>query len=135
MTELSNDPKTAVFLDGLQKVLVDLNAARTRDPEAVALIGSLAERLMKDTKADNWDVFKSELSAETRDQLVNTFGREIEDSGNKGQIKLAYAMQAVATSLVGARFNDERIVKGVELLDDFIVAARDFYVRNAPKPN
>lgn len=135
MTEISNDPETTLFLDGLQKIVVDLNKARTQDAEAVAMIGSLADRLIKDGGAEDWAGFKDSLDAETLQSLSAKLGREIEDSGNNGQIKLAYAMQAVAASLVGARFSDIRVAKGVELLDDFIFAARDYYVRNAPKPN
>jgi hypothetical protein len=129
------DPKSDHFLDGLVKIVTDLEKARTRDPEVVAMIGSLADRLINDAGKSDWPEVKASLSAEERKSLIGTFSREIQDSGSKGEIKTAYAMQAIAASLVGAGFDSERITTGVDLLDTFIAASRDYFVRNAPKPN
>ena len=124
-----------LFLDGLTKIVVDLDKARTRDAEAVALIGSLAHRMVQDTGQSDWIGLKRSLSADTLNGVIGKLSREIDASAAKGQIKLAYAMQAIAASLVGDRFEDRRIAMGIKLLDDFIAAASDYYVRNAQKPN
>jgi hypothetical protein len=129
------DPKTAVFVDGLSKVLADLNEVRTRDPEAVMLIGSLADRLSKDSGKATWLEVKQGLSDAEHNSLVGTFVRQIDSAQAEGKIKVAYALQALATSLVGSRFQDKGIAAGVALLDDFIASARTFFAKNTPKTN
>ncbi len=133
--ETTEDPRTEVLLDGLQKILVDLDQVRQRDPETMMLIGSLADRLCKDAGQPDWQEVKAALDDTARQSLIDTLSREIEDSGKKGEIKPAYAMQAIAASLVGAGLSDERVSAGIALLDDFITAARGFFQSNKPAVN
>ncbi len=133
--ETTTDARTELLLDGLQKILVDLNKVRTRDAETMMLIGSLADRLCNKAGKTSWPEVKAGLGDDERQSLIDTFSREIEDSGNKGEIKSAYAMQALATSLVGDKMTDERVTRGIALLDDFITAARGFFQRNKPAVN
>ena len=136
MTDTTQSNSSAdLFLDGLVKIVTDLDKGGTKDPEMLARIGSLADRLITRTETEDWSAFKKGLGADERKSIVGTFSREIEDSGNSGDIRTAYAMQAIAASIIGDGFNDERITPGVGLLDRYITAARNFYVRNAPKPN
>jgi len=133
--ETTQDARTELLLDGLQKILVDLDQVRQRDPETMMLIGSLADRLCVDAGQPDWTEVKASLGDAERQSLIDTFSRKIEDSGNKGEIKPAYAMQAIAASLVGANMTDERVTKGIALLDDFITAARGFFQRNKSAVN
>jgi len=134
-TNASDDAKIAVFLDGLAEILADLDKISTSDPETTMLIGSLADRLCTDAGKDTWPEVKASLDDAERQSLVDTLAREIADSGKKRQIKTAYAMQAIAASLVGSRLADQRVSAGVALLDDFIAASRDFFQRNRPAAN
>lgn len=129
------DAKTEIFLDGLIKIVSDIDKGGRKDPDMVLRVGSLADQLIKSAGKPNWSAFKAGLSATERNNMIATFSREIEDSGEKGNIRMAYAMQAVAASIVGDGFDDERITPGIALLDRYIVASRDFFIRNAPKPN
>jgi len=129
------DPRINIYLDGLSKILVDLKKAAEHDSEAVMLIGSLADRLISEAGKTDWPEVKQGLSDAEHNSLVGTFSRKIADAEGEGRVKMAYALQAIATSLVGSRLDDERIAPGVELLDDFIAASRDFFRRNAPKAN
>ena len=129
------DKKAEAFASGLATILTDLDKGRRSDPEMSARIGSLADSLIKKVGAANWSDLKQRLSEADRRSTIDTLAREITDSGEKGDLRTAYAMQAVATSLVGAGFSDSRVTPGVDLLDRYIAAARDFFVANAPKPN
>lgn len=135
MTETTDDPKTTAFLEGLTLIMVDLDKARTHGPNVVAMIGSLADRLCTDAGKSDWPEVKAGLGKAELQSLIDTLSHEIEDSGKKGEIKPAYAMQAIAASLVGSTFSDERVSMGVALLDDFITDARNFFVANRPVPN
>ena len=133
--ETTENARTEVLLDGLQKILVDLDQVRQRDPGTMMLIGSLADRLCVDAGQASWPEVKAALDDAARQSLIDKLSREIEDSGKKGEIKPAYAMQAIAASLVGSGMSDERVSGGIALLDDFITAARDFFVHNKPAVN
>ena len=135
MAETKDDPKTIAFLEGLALVLTDLQKASARDPEAVMLIGSLADRIAKNAGEKDWNTVKLGLSETDHQYMVSTFARQIDETRAEGKTKVAYALQALATSLVGSRMDDERVTSGVAILDEAIASARDFFVQNAPKAN
>ena len=130
-----NASEVADFIERLTKVLSDLNEVRKRDPEAVMLIGSLTDRLCADSGKDTWPEVKKSLTDAEFGSLVGTFSRQIDESEAEGRIKVAYALQALMTSLIGIRFKNKGVTAGVTLLDDFIASARTFFVQNAPKAN
>ena len=131
----AEEAKADLFLNGLVTIVTDLDKGGTEDPEMVARIGSLADRLIRAAGAADWQALKHDLSDAARKSAINTFSREIADSNEKGDVRTAYAMQAVATSLIGTDFDDPRIAPGIDLLDRFITAARGFYITHAQKPN
>ena len=129
------DRATEIFLDGLARILTDLKVVQKRDAEAVAMIGSLADRLIGSSGEKDWKSMKAGLTPEQRKSVIGTLTREIDDSSRRGQKKIAYAMQIAATSLIGDRFEDRRIAPGIQLLDSFIASSRDYFVRNAQPEN
>ena len=135
MAETRDDPKTIAFLEGLALVLTDLQKGGTRDPETMMLIGSLADRIARNAGEKDWTTVKLGLSETDHQYMVSTFARQIDETRAEGKIKIAYALQALATSLVGSRIDDERVTSGIEILDQAIASSRDFFIQNAPKPN
>ncbi len=132
MPDTENE-RIEAFIGDLAKVLTDLEKVSERDPEAVLLIGSLAEHLIAKSGKNDWPETKASFSEDAFKNSLDTFSRQIAEAHRDGQVKIAYALQAMAISLAGSHFDDERVIQGVSLLDSFIAAACSFYKRNAPQ--
>lgn len=127
--------KEDAFKRRFATVLQDLQRDGTKDPAAMLLLGSLAADLARDLNTTTWSQAKQALSPGTYDTLLRT----LESAGNAhhaaGQEKHAYAIQALAVSLVArTQHADPDIVEGEKLLDAVINRAIVLY-RNQPKPN
>lgn len=132
---LSESEKTAHFTEGLAVLIADLEKVSRNDQETVLLIGSLATNLIDKAEKPSWPELKSGLDGPDYDRLLATFLREGDAAQAEGKTKIAYAIQALATSLVGSHLNDQTIREGTGLLDQFIMSAVDFYRRNAEPSN
>lgn len=105
-------------------VLQDLNEAGTRDPEAVAMIGTLAADIARPLKAPSWSAAKEALTTEGYDELLTSFRERGNALHKEGEIKQAYAIQALALSLVAqTQRADTDMATGEKLLDALIDAA------------
>lgn len=118
----------------LAAVIADLKDNGVEDGEAMFLLGSLAGGLADDFKASNWVGAKNALTTETRNQVLQAF----QDQGNKhhseGRKKQAYAIQALAISLIASTLRaDADIAAGEPLLDHIISAAETRFRTLTPK--
>jgi hypothetical protein len=119
----------------LAAVLRDLQTEGTKDPEALFFIGSLAVSLIDKTKARSWPAFKEKLSTAEYDLLLRDFQTQGKKLHNAGEGKKAYAIQALAISLVcRTQRNDFQMREGEALLDRLIAGAVASY-RKALRPN
>jgi hypothetical protein len=116
-------------------VLQDLQQDGTKDPAAMMLLGGLASDLARDFKAQDWSQAKQSLNAENYDGLLKTFQSEGNALHAAGQEKHAYAIQALAVSLIAiTQRADPDMVAGENLLDAIINRAVAVY-RSQSKPN
>jgi hypothetical protein len=112
----------------LAALLVDLRDEAPKDPEAIWLIGSLASDLTLKAKAPNWKAFKQKMTPDVYRTLV----RDFQEQGNKlyqqNKRRHAYAVQALAISIVASTQRmDPQMRDGEALLDGFIERALTAY--------
>ncbi len=118
-------------------VLKDLNESGAKDSEAMWLIGSLATKMIEDSKVKNWPELKLTISPKGFDLTINELQKQIIELQASGKKKAAYAMQAIAVSLTSERIKDEDTVQGNELLNQLIANAIAYFnqVNNKSKLN
>lgn len=122
--------KEADFKTRLTAVLADLQRQGTKDAEAMWLLGSLASELAANFKASTWHGAKARMSRSSYDMLLKEF-REMGNAHHReGRIKHAYAIQALAMSVVAPTINDAQTREGGRLLDTLIDEAVAFYRRS-----
>lgn len=117
----------------LANVVRDLHSNGTKDPEAMALLGSLADAVMARHKAQRWLEVKTAMSEDEVKETLGTFDRRGDAFYREGRIKQAYAIQALATSVLVHSQWDPELREGERLLDEVIDRAVAFY-RKQPKP-
>jgi hypothetical protein len=123
------------FKAQLAAVLKDLNENGTKDKDAMFLIGSLAGQLISSAKAKTWQNLKASMSVSGFKATLNSLqeqGQKLEKAGN---IKAAYAVQAIGVSLVANTMKDPDTAKGSKLLDALIAQAVIFYNKETIKRN
>jgi hypothetical protein len=113
----------AAILDLRQRlgaILADLNAAGLEDGEAMYVLGGATAGLIDRGGAKDWTSFKQGLPAADFARLL----KQVETEGNQlvadGKHKAAYALQALAVSLVASRQDDKVLRDGEQLLDAVI---------------
>lgn len=117
-------------------VLEDLHSGGIDDGEAMWLLGSLAAGLVDDLKATDWPSAKRLMDDQTYDALLRTFEAEGNAHHRAGRAKQAYAIQALAMSLIAHnQTTDPQIAAGEPLLDHLITASIATYRRQATRPN
>ncbi|MCF6344229.1 MAG: hypothetical protein L3J15_06090 [Devosiaceae bacterium] len=118
-------------------VLKDLNESGSKDSEAMWLIGSLATKMIEDSKAKDWPELKLTISPKGFDLTISELQKQIIELQASGKKKAAYAMQAIAVSLTSERIKDEDTVQGNELLNQLIANAIAYFnqVNNKSKLN
>ena len=116
-------------------VLQDLQRDGKDDKAAMLLLGSLASDLSRDFKANDWTQAKRSMSAAASNALLKKMQEEGSAHQAAGRSKHAYAIQALAVSLVAhTQLTDPDMRTGDRLLDDLINSAIGFY-RAQPKPS
>ena len=127
---MATEPQIQEFKTRFTTVLKDLKDNGQNDPEAMWLIGSLADRIVSTGGKKDWPELKAALTSESYDSLIKQF----EEQGNalhaKGNEKAAYAVQAMAVSLVASRIPDPDISAGNELMDALINNTIKFFRNN-----
>ncbi|HEV7345058.1 MAG TPA: hypothetical protein VGN60_05435 [Devosia sp.] len=118
-------------------VLADLQQNALDDDEAMWLLGSLAAGLIDDLGASDWVSAKRNMDTATRDGLLRTFETEGNAHHQAGRGKQAYAIQAMAVSLIATtQTSNPEIAVGEPLLDQLIDASATAYRRQqATRPN
>lgn len=120
----------------LAAVLRDLQDAGVKDPEAITLIGTLALDLTSKLKTASWGDAKQSLNEKGFTELLSSFDKHGNALYKDGKVKQAYAIQALAISLVASRQRGQkRIVEGEQLLDAIIEAALAHARRLAAQAN
>jgi hypothetical protein len=114
-------------------LLRNLRTARTSDGETMFIIGLLAGRILIDAKQPHWAQMKRRLSAAEYDQMLLTAQMQGNDLFRNKDMKAAFALDVVTTSIVGSRFTDPHVTEGVALLDETIeTAVSNWRKHNAP---
>ena len=100
------------------------------------MVGILAGRILMDAKQPRWAQMKRRLTAAAYDQLLLTAQIQGNDLFGEGNIKAAFALDIIATSIVASRVDDPRLADGVALLDEIIERAVTAWRKsNAPTVN
>ena len=124
-----------IILSRVGDMLRELQTER-HDGETMYMVGILAGRILMDAKQPRWVQMKRRLTAAAYDQLLLTAQIQGNDLFGEGNIKAAFALDIVVTSIVASRVDDARIVEGVALIDDLIERAVTAWRKsNAPAPN
>ncbi len=111
-------------------VLQDLRDGAVRDPEAMALVGSLASDLADKLDQQSWTGSKRVMTAAAYDALLESFQKRGNDYYKSGRTKHAYAIQVLGLSLVSAsQRQDGDIAAGEKLIDEVIDRATALYRR------
>ena len=126
--------KEAEFKQRLVVVIADLHEQGMEDGEAMFLLGSGAARVCDALKQPGWAALKQSISSHDHDRLLEQCRIEGNAFVAKGQHKAAYAIQALALSLVARTQTDPDIRPGEELLDSVIDAALANYRMQAKPP-
>lgn len=114
-------------------VLRDLQQTGSHDGEAIALIGSLAADLADTLQQDSWSSAKSVVTTEAYNRLLKTFEAQGNALHQSGKTKQAYAIQALAVSLIaGTQRQDAQMAEGEKLLDAIIDRAVQLHRQQHP---
>lgn len=123
------------FKQRFATVLQDLQQDGSNDGPTMYLLGSLASDLSADLKSKTWSDAKKVITPALYDQLLKKFEHEGNEHHAAGRGTHAYAIQALAVSLVaGTQRKDPEMREGEQLLDARINHAIALY-RAQPKPN
>ncbi len=129
-SQTGSEDKIEQLRQRLAAVLKDLQDAGLQDPEAVAMVGSLASDICASLKTSGWGDAKQSMSDANYAELLAAFERQGNALYKDGKVKQAYAVQALAVSLVASRHRGhKRITQGEQLLDGVIEAAIRHYQR------
>lgn len=101
-----------------------------RDNETMWLLGSLAARLVREARADNWTDLKLRLERPSRDALVGTLDKQATDLAAGGKTKPAYVAHLLGISLVAGTLSDPQLKKRDMLLNNFIDTAALVFIQN-----
>lgn len=126
--------RNADFKQRFAAVLRDIKENGAQDGEAMALIGSLASRLAGDLKQKNWTAAKAVMTMQTYNDMLKIFEKRGNENHQAGKQKQAYAIQALAMSLVaGTMRSDPQMAEGEKILDSLI--DRSVAVYQTQNPN
>lgn len=118
------------FKQRFAAVIKDMQQNGSKDNEAMWLIGSLAARLIDAAGKKSWAELKSSLAPTDVAQLL----RDFEKNGNalhaEGKKKPAYAVQALAVSLIARTQSDPEVRAGNTMFDEMINQTVQIYRAN-----
>ena len=126
--------KEEEFKQRFVAVLKDLQENGSKDNEAMWLLGSLASDLADDLKVADWSAAKRGMHSETYNTLLRTFEAQGNEHHQAGRGKHAYAIQALAVSLIArTQGADPQMAAGEALLDQIIDYTVAVYRREKQK--
>lgn len=113
--------RNAEFKQRFAAVLADIQQTGGQDGESMALIGSLAAELSANLQQPNWSSAKSVMSRQTYNDLLKIFEQRGNEYHSAGRDRHAYAIQALAMSLVASTMRaDPQLAQGEKMLDAVI---------------
>lgn len=119
------------FKQRLAAVLQDLKDSGMEDGQAMFFLGNFATRICDSVGKVGWTDVKNVITTSDYDRLL----KEFETEGNRlyaeGSVKAAYALQALAVSLVARTQADPQVKSGEALLDIVIDTAIGNYRKHA----
>ena len=122
------------FVTQFHGVVDDLDRAGRHDGETMWLLGSLAARLVKEAKADNWTDLKLKITQRSLEEVVDTLESQAATYTTEGKTKPAYVARLLGISLVAGRINDPKLKQRDQLLNNFIDTAAVVFI-NAHNAN
>lgn len=124
------------FKQRLAAVLQDLKDSGMEDGQAMFFLGNFATRICDSVSKVGWTDVKNVITTSDYDRLLKEFETEGNRLHAEGSIKAAYALQALAVSLVARTQADPQVKSGEALLDIVIDTAIGNYRKHAqPKAN
>ncbi|WDR03862.1 hypothetical protein PSQ19_07455 [Devosia algicola] len=111
------------FKQRLATVLQDLQESGVKDQAAMELLGSLALDLSGNLRAVNWSQAKKLITTPTYSTLLEKFEQEGNEHHQAGREKHAYAIQALAISLIAGTMRADPVIRQGEILLDTIIDA------------
>jgi hypothetical protein len=133
----TTEVRNAEFKQRFVAVLTDLQDTAAEDGEAMALIGHLASDLSSNLAQQNWSSAKSVITPQIYNDLLKVFEQRGNEYHEAGKAKHAYAIQALAMSLIsGTMRSDQQMAEGEKILDSLIDHSVSVYRSlNPVKPN
>jgi len=122
------------FVAQFHGVVDDLDKVGRSDTETMWLLGSLAARLVKEAKADNWTDLKLKITQRSLEEVVDTLENQAIAYTAEGKTKPAYVARLLGISLVAGRINDAKLKQRDQLLNNFIDTAAIVFI-NAHNAN
>src|SRR5690606_11524472 len=128
--------KQTDLLQRLAALLEDLREAGGQDGEAMAMLGTLAGDLARAHDRPSWSAAKATMTRQTYEALLEKFRTSGNEHVSAGRVRNAYAIQALALSLVAAtQRGNAQIAEGERLLDAIIDQTVATYLRLSPRAN
>lgn len=133
----TTEVRNAEFKQRFIAMLTDLQDTAAEDGEAIALIGHLASDLSSNLQQENWSSAKKVVTPQVYNDLLTVFQQRGNEYHQAGKAKHAYAIQALAMSLVsGTMRADQQMAQGEKILDSLIDHSVGVYRSlNPVKPN
>ena len=118
------------FISQFHSVVDDLDRAGRSDNETMWLLGSLAARLVKGARADNWTDLKLKIAPRSLEELVTTLDTQAATYSAEGKTKPAYVARLLGISLVAGRLPDPKLKQRDQLLNNFIDTAATVFIQS-----
>ncbi|MEO8757196.1 MAG: hypothetical protein ABI398_05530 [Devosia sp.] len=118
------------FVTQFHSVIDELDRNGRSDNETMWLLGSLAARLVKEAKADNWTDLKLRIGPTSLEELVQTLDSQAAGYQSEGRTKPAYVARLLGISLVASRIPDPATRQRDQLLNNFIDTAAIVFIEN-----
>ena len=120
----------AEFATQFHGVIDDLDRNGRSDNETMWLLGSLAARLVREARADNWTDLKLKIAPDSLEELVVTLDRQAAAYQGEGKTKPAYVARLLGISLVAGRLPDPVLKQRDQLLNNFIDTAAIVFIQS-----
>lgn len=113
--------RNAEFKQRFTAVVSDIVKSGGEDGEAMAMIGHLASDIAASLQQQNWVSAKANMTPEVYKDLLKIFEKRGNEYHQADKDKHAYAIQALAMSLIAATMrSDTQIAEGEKILDAII---------------
>jgi hypothetical protein len=109
----------AIYKTQLVTILRGLTTSQG-DPKQRALFGSVAGRIVLESKAPDWVTFKRQVGPKGYDSVLAALERGVADMKRQGRPLGVRAMEAVGAALIGRHNSDPDLTAAIDQLDQYI---------------